>query len=61
MNGTYVCAFRGRRDSYQAPLALQEGGLLDQFITDVYELPWVRALARFAPSRLYFLPFAGVV
>src|SRR5437870_220784 len=30
----FVCAFRGRRDSYQVPLALAEGDLLDQFITD---------------------------
>ena len=27
----YVCAFRGRRDSYQVPVALTEGGLLDRF------------------------------
>jgi len=44
----YVCAFRGRRDSYQAPLALAEGGLLDQFITDAYALPWVRTLGNSA-------------
>jgi glycosyltransferase involved in cell wall biosynthesis len=32
----YICAFRGRRDSYQVPAALAEGGLLDLFITDHY-------------------------
>ena len=32
----YVCAFRGRRDNYQVPLALTQSGLLDQFITDFY-------------------------
>jgi len=46
----YVCAFRGRRDSYQVPLALQEAGLLDQFITDAYAYPSVQSLARLAPS-----------
>ena len=34
------------------PIALQEGGLLDQFITDAYELPWVRSLEQFAPRGL---------
>jgi hypothetical protein len=48
----YVCAFRGRRDSYQAPLALAEAGMLDQFITDAYATPGVRALARFAPNAV---------
>lgn len=47
----YVCAFRGRRDAYQVPLALQEAGLLDQLITDAYAYPTVRSLAKFAPSR----------
>ena len=32
----YICAFRGRRDNYQVPLALAESGRLDQFITDFY-------------------------
>ena len=32
----YICAFRGRRDNYQIPLALAESGLLDKFITDFY-------------------------
>lgn len=45
----FVSAFRGRRDSYQVPLALAEAGLLDQFITDAYAVPWLQALARLAP------------
>jgi hypothetical protein len=48
----FVCAFRGRRDSYQAPLALAEDGLLDQFITDAYALPWVRTLSKLGPMQL---------
>lgn len=40
----YVCAFRGRRDAYQVPLALAEGELLDQFITDAYLYPAVRKI-----------------
>jgi glycosyltransferase involved in cell wall biosynthesis len=47
----YVCAFRGMRDSYQAPLALAEGDLLDQLITDAYATPAVRAFARHVPGR----------
>lgn len=45
----YVCAFRGRRDSYQVPLALAEAGLLDQFITDAYATRAVRSLTSLAP------------
>lgn len=52
MTKAYVCTFRGRRDSYQAPLALYEGGMLDQFITDAYEYPWMRTIARCAPQRV---------
>src|SRR6266699_4436024 len=48
----YVCAFRGRRDSYQVPLALAEAGLLDQFITDAYAVPWLKRLARLAPGSV---------
>lgn len=48
----YVCAFRGRRDSYQVPIALAESGKLDRFITDHYcGLP-ERALAHLLPARL---------
>ena len=48
----YVCAFRGRRDSYQVPLALAEAGLLNQFITDVYATPPLEGLARLLPRSL---------
>ena len=48
----YVCAFRGRRDYYQAPLALAEAELLDSFITDVYAGGTVRALSKTLPARL---------
>ena len=48
----YVCAFRGRRDSYQVPVALAEAGLLDQFITDAYATRLVHAAAWFAPDTL---------
>jgi glycosyltransferase involved in cell wall biosynthesis len=48
----YICAFRGRRDGYQIPLALAEDGRLDQFITDFYSPEWLRSLAdRFSPQR----------
>jgi glycosyltransferase involved in cell wall biosynthesis len=48
----YVCAFRGRRDYYQVPLALAESESLDSFITDVYATETVKRLARGLPSRL---------
>ena len=48
----YVCAFRGRRDSYQVPLALAEAAMLDQFITDAYATRLVRAATRFAPEAV---------
>jgi glycosyltransferase involved in cell wall biosynthesis len=48
----YVCTFRGRRDSYQVPLALAEGGILDSFITDFYAFPAVKLLSRYLPSRI---------
>jgi glycosyltransferase involved in cell wall biosynthesis len=48
----YVCAFRGRRDSYQVPVALAEVGRLDCFITDYYcGLP-ERMLSMVLPQRL---------
>jgi glycosyltransferase involved in cell wall biosynthesis len=49
MTGNYVCAFRGRRDNYQVPLALAEIDRLDQFITDAYVPAAGRALAWAAP------------
>ena len=52
MTESYVCAFRGRRDSYQVPVALSEAGMLDEFITDAYAMPWARSAARFAPASV---------
>jgi glycosyltransferase involved in cell wall biosynthesis len=48
----YVCAFRGRRDYYQAPLALAEAELLDSFITDIYAGGTVRAISKTLPTSL---------
>lgn len=48
----YVCAFRGRRDSYQAPLALAEAGRLDQFITDAWSHAWLRSIAGILPQKM---------
>lgn len=52
----FVCAFRGRRDAYQVPLALAERDLLEAFITDVYATPRARRLgsllSRSSRSRL---------
>ena len=52
MKEQYVCAFRGRRDSYQVPLALAETGQLDEFITDIYAGPGLRGAARFVPASV---------
>lgn len=46
----FVCAFRGRRDSYQVPLALAEVDGLEEFITDAYATPMVRRLTALAPA-----------
>ena len=48
----YVCAFRGRRDSYQIPLALAESEQLDQLITDAYATRWLRFAKTFLPSSI---------
>lgn len=48
----YVCAFRGRRDSYQVPVALAESELLDSFITDAYASESVQLLSKGLPARL---------
>lgn len=50
--GPYTCAFRGRRDSYQVPLALEEAGILDSLITDAWAFPALKTLARLLPARL---------
>jgi glycosyltransferase involved in cell wall biosynthesis len=47
----YVCAFRGRRDSYQLPLALAEAGMLDAFIADGYLESWLRPVVPALPRR----------
>ncbi len=47
----YVCAFRGRRDNYQVPLALSDAGLLDQFITDFYSLAGLQQLSHYLPQQ----------
>lgn len=48
----YVTAFRGRRDSYQVPLALAEFNKLDRFITDHYWGLPERKLQHVLPARL---------
>jgi hypothetical protein len=48
----YVCAFRGRRDSYQVPLALAESEQLDQLITDAYATGWARVAAKCATASV---------
>lgn len=47
----YVCAFRGRRDNYQVPLALAQHNLLDQFITDFYATELIQKLTAFLPNQ----------
>ena len=46
----YICAFRGRRDNYQVPLALAESGRLDQFITDFYTNNFLEKINPTLPS-----------
>jgi glycosyltransferase involved in cell wall biosynthesis len=48
----YVCAFRGRRDNYQLPLALAETGLLEEFITDFYAIKIFQKIQHFLPENL---------
>lgn len=48
----YVCAFRGRRDSYQVPIALAEAGKLDLFIADHYFGVTERLVTPLLPQRL---------
>jgi glycosyltransferase involved in cell wall biosynthesis/GT2 family glycosyltransferase len=47
----FVCAFRGRRDAYQVPLALAEGDLLETFITDAYATPLAKIAGGLASER----------
>ncbi|HET9367367.1 MAG TPA: glycosyltransferase family 4 protein [Candidatus Udaeobacter sp.] len=51
-NNGFVCAFRGRRDNYQVPLALAEAGKLDQLITDLYAAGLARLFAPLLPAQL---------
>lgn len=46
---TYVCVHNRNRDGYEVPLALEEAGLLDGFVTDFYVAGWMR---RFLPGVL---------
>jgi glycosyltransferase involved in cell wall biosynthesis len=46
----YVCAFRGRRDNYQIPLALAEKSWLDQLITDFYAIKPFQQIAPILPK-----------
>jgi hypothetical protein len=48
----YVCAFRGRRDSYQVPIALAEIGRLQAFVTDHFCGTIERLAAMALPAHL---------
>src|SRR5262245_12244214 len=45
----YVCAFPGRRDGYELPVALHHAGRLDTFITDMYAYGRIDRLAASLP------------
>ena len=51
----WVVVFNGRRDAYQAPLALAERGALESLVTDWYtplDRAWCRPLLQLAPERI---------
>lgn len=48
----FVCAFRGRRDSYQVPVALAEIERLECFVTDHYYGVVEKTLSRILPRRI---------
>src|SRR5215471_9338439 len=48
----YLCAFRGRRDYYQVPIALAEAGLLEEFVTDVYAKDSLKSIGKLSPARV---------
>ena len=48
----YVCAFRGRRDDYQVPTALEEADALSAFVTDGYATSAILNMARVLPHNL---------
>ena len=48
---SYICAFKGRRDDYQVPLALAETSQLECLVTDFYSSEaWEKVARRIAPS-----------
>jgi glycosyltransferase involved in cell wall biosynthesis len=49
---SYVCAFRGRRDGYEVPLALAESGRLARFVTDYYQTGAFSLATHVLPARL---------
>ncbi len=49
---SFVCAFRGRRDSYEVPLALAQAGRLERFVTDFYQAGALSFATQFLPMRL---------
>ena len=46
----YTCAFCGRRDGYQAPIALDEAGRLSTLLTDFYVPGWMLPMTRALPD-----------
>src|SRR5262245_19360717 len=48
----YLCAFRGRRDYYQIPLALAETDILQEFVTDAYSGAMLRRVAHIFPRQM---------
>jgi glycosyltransferase involved in cell wall biosynthesis len=48
----FVCAFRGRRDSYEVPLALAESGRLERFVTDFFQTRALSMATRAFPTRI---------
>jgi glycosyltransferase involved in cell wall biosynthesis len=50
MKDRFICAFPGRRDGYQVPVALAETGQLDEFITDFYGSSSIRQTAALLPA-----------
>ncbi len=48
----YICAFRGRRDYYQVPLALAEADMLEEFVTDAYSGIMLRSIAKVLSNAL---------
>lgn len=48
----FVTGFLGRRDSYQVPMALEEAGMLQRFITGVSDVGWRGKLIKKLPSPI---------